>query len=157
RDIRWEDSVAIQETWCPGEAMSSEDPLFLMYTSGSTGKPKGLLHTQAGYLLMVAMTMIHIFGCRTGEDHRFACTSDIGWITGHSSGVYGPLSVGATTVLFEGVPTYPHVGRYWSLVDRYRITHFYTAPTAIRTLKKWGDEPVKQYALDSLRLLGSVG
>nr|KAJ3402446.1 acetyl-CoA synthetase [Polyrhizophydium stewartii] len=135
--------------------MNSEDPLFMLYTSGSTGKPKGVLHTQAGYLLGAAATCKYVFDIHPGD--VFGCMADVGWITGHSYIVYGPLALGVTTVMFESVPTYPNASRYWVMVDKHRITQFYTAPTAIRALRRLGDEPVAPYKLDSLRVLGSVG
>jgi acetyl-CoA synthetase len=135
--------------------MTGEDPLFLLYTSGSTGKPKGMMHTSAGYLLWSAFTHHYTFDYRPGD--IFACVADIGWITGHSYIVYGPLCNGATTVMFESLPTFPDAGRYWDLVQRYQITSFYTAPTAIRALMKYGTEPLKKYDRSSLRVLGTVG
>ena len=153
---RWLDELMKDERpYCPIEHMDSEDTLFLLYTSGSTGKPKGIAHTTAGYLLGVTMTFKYVF------DHRpndvFACMADIGWVTGHSYVVYGPLSNGATTVMFESVPTYPDAGRYWDVVERLKITQFYTAPTAIRAIMRAGDEFPKKYDRSSLRVLGSVG
>lgn len=135
--------------------MTGEDPLFLLYTSGSTGKPKGMMHSSAGYLLWTAFTHHYTFDYRPGD--IFACVADIGWITGHSYIVYGPLCNGATTVMFESLPTFPDAGRYWDLVQRYQITSFYTAPTAIRALMKYGTEPLKKYDRSSLRVLGTVG
>ncbi|MCS7206042.1 MAG: acetate--CoA ligase [Leptospiraceae bacterium] len=140
---------------CPPEEMDSEDPLFILYTSGSTGKPKGVMHTTAGYLLGVNTTFYYVFDHK--PEDTYWCTADIGWITGHSYIVYGPLSNGATSIMFEGVPTYPDPGRYWEVVDRYQVNVFYTAPTAIRALMKEGVQWVQKYNLDSLRLLGSVG
>lgn len=142
-------------TVCEPEPLEAEDPLFILYTSGSTGKPKGLLHTTAGYLLYVSATFKYIFDCH--EEDTFWCTADIGWITGHSYIVYGPLSQGATSIMFEGVPNYPDPGRFWEIVQRYRVSIFYTAPTVIRALAKEGEAWVKRYDLSSLRLLGSVG
>ncbi len=142
-------------SWCEPEKMGSEDPLFILYTSGSTGKPKGLLHTTAGYLLFAAVTFKYIFDYH--EEDTFWCTADIGWITGHSYIVYGPLSNGATSIMFEGVPTYPRPDRYWEIVEKYRVNIFYTAPTVIRALAKEGDEWTRRRDLSSLRLLGSVG
>ncbi|WP_333839211.1 acetate--CoA ligase, partial [Pelomicrobium sp.] len=133
----------------------AEDPLFILYTSGSTGKPKGVLHTTAGYLLQVSLSHFLVFDYH--DDDIYWCTADIGWVTGHSYIVYGPLANGATTVLFEGVPTYPDVSRFWQVVDRHSVSIFYTAPTAIRTLIRYGEEPVKKTSRKSLRLLGSVG
>ncbi|XP_015377784.1 PREDICTED: acetyl-coenzyme A synthetase [Diuraphis noxia] len=135
--------------------MSAEDPLFMLYTSGSTGKPKGVLHTTGGYLLYAATTFKYVFDYHPGD--VYWCTADIGWITGHSYVVYGPLANGATSVIFEGTPFYPDNGRYWSIVEKYKVTQFYTAPTAIRALMKFGEEPVKKHNLDSLKVLGSVG
>jgi acetyl-CoA synthetase len=135
--------------------MDSEDTLFLLYTSGSTGKPKGVSHTTAGYLLFTALTHKYVFDYRDGE--VYACVADIGWVTGHSYVVYGPLLNGATTVLFESIPTYPDAGRYWEMVERLKINQFYTAPTAIRAIQREGDEYVKKYNRSSLRVLGSVG
>jgi acetyl-CoA synthetase len=135
--------------------MHSEDPLFILYTSGSTGKPKGLVHTTAGYLLFVAMTHHFVFDVR--ESDVYACVADLGWITGHSYIVYGPLCNGATTVIFESTPVYPDASRYWDLVQRHRVTQFYTAPTAIRALMRFGEEPLDGYDLSTLRVLGTVG
>ncbi|MCK5248464.1 MAG: acetate--CoA ligase, partial [Spirochaetaceae bacterium] len=137
------------------EEMDAEDPLFILYTSGSTGKPKGVAHTTAGYLLYAAMTHKYVFDYKPGD--VFACVADIGWITGHSYIVYGPLANGATTVMFESTPTYPDPGRYWEMVERLKITQFYTAPTAIRAIAREGDEWVKRYDRSSLKVLGSVG
>jgi acetyl-CoA synthetase len=135
--------------------MDSEDPLFMLYTSGSTGKPKGVVHTQAGYLLGAMVTSKYVFDLHPGDVH--GCMADVGWITGHSYIVYGPLANGVTTVMFESVPTYPNAGRYWQMVDTHKITQFYTAPTAIRALRRMGNEHVAPYNLSSLRVLGSVG
>ncbi len=135
--------------------MDAEDPLFILYTSGSTGKPKGVLHTSGGYLVYASMTHELVFDLR--EDDIFWCTADVGWVTGHSYVVYGPLANGATTVMFEGVPNYPDSGRFWQTVDKHKVTLFYTAPTAIRALMREGEEPVKEWSRSSLRLLGSVG
>jgi acetyl-CoA synthetase len=135
--------------------MDSEDPLFILYTSGSTGKPKGVLHTQAGYLLYATLTFKYVFDYR--EDEIFCCAADVGWITGHSYIVYGPLSSGATSVMFESIPTYPDAGRYWDMVDRLKINILYTAPTAIRAIAREGDQFVTKYSRKSLRVLGSVG
>lgn len=142
-------------TDCPPQEMDAEDPLFILYTSGSTGKPKGVLHTTGGYLLGANLTFHYIFDYK--PEDTFWCTADIGWITGHSYILYGPLSNAATTVMFEGVPTYPDAGRYWDVVDKYGVTIFYTAPTAIRALAREGVEHIKKRSLKSLRLLGSVG
>ncbi len=155
RDFWWHDEVASQPSECAPEPMDSEDPLFILYTSGSTGKPKGVLHTQAGYLLFTMVTHRYVFDIR--DDDVFCCTADIGWVTGHSYIVYGPLGNGSTSVVFESIPSYPGPGRFWDLVDRLGITVFYTAPTAIRALMREGDEPVKRYSRKSLRVLGTVG
>lgn len=157
RDYFAEDELVSKEisSWCEPEKMDSEDPLFILYTSGSTGKPKGLLHTTAGYLLYTSATFKYIFDCR--EDDTFWCTADIGWITGHSYIVYGPLSNGSTSIMFEGVPLYPQPDRYWEIVEKYRVNTFYTAPTVIRALAKEGEEWTKTREIGSLRLLGSVG
>lgn len=155
RDIWYQDAVASASPDCPAEPMESEDPLFILYTSGSTGKPKGVMHTTAGYLLHVAMTHRYVFDCREGE--VYWCTADVGWVTGHSYIVYGPLCNGATSLVFEGVPTYPDASRFWQVVDKHQVNIFYTAPTALRALMGQGDEPVKRYQRSSLRVLGSVG
>jgi acetyl-CoA synthetase len=157
RDYFAEDEISRKEitSWCDPEHMDSEDPLFILYTSGSTGKPKGLLHTTAGYLLYSAITFKYIFDYH--EEDTFWCSADIGWITGHSYIVYGPLCSGATSIMFEGVPTYPQPDRYWEIVERYRVNIFYTAPTVIRALAKEGEEWPRMRDLSSLRLLGSVG
>jgi acetyl-CoA synthetase len=141
--------------YCPAEPMDSEDPLFMLYTSGSTGKPKGLVHTTAGYLLYAGVTHKYVFDVH--EKDVYACMADIGWITGHSYVVYGPLFNGCTTVLFESVPTYPNYSRYWDLVQRHKINQFYTSPTALRTLMRNGTEPLEGFNLSSLKVLGSVG
>ena len=140
---------------CKAEIMNSEDPLFILYTSGSTGKPKGMVHTTAGYMVYTAYTFKNIFQYR--ENDVYWCTADIGWITGHSYIVYGPLANGATTVMFEGVPSYPDFGRFWQIVEKHKVNQFYTAPTAIRALAKQGTELVEKYDLSSLKVLGSVG
>jgi acetyl-CoA synthetase len=157
RDYFAEDELNREEisSWCEPEEMDAEDPLFILYTSGSTGKPKGLLHTTAGYLLYATTTFKYIFDYH--EEDTFWCTADIGWITGHSYIVYGPLSYGATSVMFEGVPSYPQPDRYWEIVEKYRVNIFYTAPTVIRALAKEGEEWTKKWDISSLRLLGSVG
>ena len=155
RDEWWDDALAGQSAACEPEEMESEDPLFILYTSGSTGKPKGVLHTQAGYLLYTMLSHRYVFDWR--EEDVYCCAADIGWITGHSYIVYGPLANGATTVLFESVPTYPDAGRYWDMVDRLGITIFYTAPTAIRAIAAAGDGPVLRHRRDTLRVLGTVG
>jgi acetyl-CoA synthetase len=155
RDQYFEPLVAQQAKECPPEPMDAEDPLFILYTSGSTGKPKGVLHTTGGYLVFAAMTHELVFDLR--EDDVYWCTADVGWITGHTYVVYGPLANGATTVMFEGMPNYPDAGRCWQSVDKLGVTIFYTAPTAIRALMREGDGPVKQWSRRSLRLLGTVG
>ncbi len=155
RDVWWQDVVPKASTECPPEHMDAEDPLFILYTSGSTGKPKGVLHTTGGYMVYVAHTFKHIFDYH--DDDIFWCTADIGWVTGHSYIVYGPLCGGATSIMFEGIPTYPDPGRFWDVVDKYKVTIFYTAPTAIRALMREGDKWVETHDLSSLRLLGSVG
>ena len=155
RDIWYHDITSAMSTECEPELMDAEDPLFILYTSGSTGKPKGVLHTTAGYLLNSALTHKYVLDYREGD--IFWCTADVGWITGHSYIVYGPLANGATTLMFEGVPTYPDASRCWQIVDKHKVNTFYTAPTAIRALMRVGDEPVKQCSRQSLRLLGSVG
>ncbi|XP_036177589.1 acetyl-coenzyme A synthetase 2-like, mitochondrial [Myotis myotis] len=154
-DVPLEEAMAKEDPVCAPESMSSEEMLFLLYTSGSTGKPKGLVHTQAGYLLFAAMTHKHVFDYRPGD--IFGCMADIGWITGHSYVLYGPLCNGATSVLFESTPVYPDPGRYWEVVQRLKINQFYGAPTAFRLLIKYGDTWVKKYDRSSLRTLGSVG
>eukprot|EP01125_Pyxidicula_operculata_P012338 TRINITY_DN4049_c0_g1_i2.p1 TRINITY_DN4049_c0_g1~~TRINITY_DN4049_c0_g1_i2.p1 ORF type:complete len:518 (+),score=127.87 TRINITY_DN4049_c0_g1_i2:325-1878(+) len=155
RDLWWNVLTEKQRPYCPPEPVDSEHPLFLLFTSGSTGSPKGMQHTTAGYLLYTSLTHRFIFDYRPND--IYACMADIGWITGHSYIVYGPLSNGATTFMFESIPTYPNSSRYWSMIERHKITQFYTAPTAIRTLMKDGNEPLEGYDLSSLRVLGSVG
>ncbi|SDQ18866.1 acetyl-coenzyme A synthetase [Pseudoxanthomonas sp. CF385] len=153
---RWFDAVVdAQPAECEPERMNAEDPLFILYTSGSTGKPKGVLHTTGGYLLYAAYTHEAVFDLR--EDDIYWCTADVGWVTGHSYIVYGPLANGATAVMFEGVPNYPNVSRFWEVIDKHKVTIFYTAPTAIRALMREGEAPVKRTSRASLRLLGSVG
>ena len=155
RDQGFEDLLATQSKECAPEAMDAEDPLFILYTSGSTGKPKGVLHTSGGYLVFAAMTHELVFDVR--EDDIYWCTADVGWVTGHTYVLYGPLANGTTTVMFEGVPNYPDSGRFWQAVDKHDVTIFYTAPTAIRALMREGEGPVKHWSRKSLRLLGSVG
>ncbi|XP_069587160.1 acetyl-coenzyme A synthetase, cytoplasmic-like [Ranitomeya imitator] len=153
---RWlDDLMAAAEEECEPEWMDSEDPLFILYTSGSTGKPKGVLHTVAGYLLYTALTFKFVFDYH--EDDIYWCTADIGWITGHSYITYGPLANGATSVMFEGIPTYPHVGRFWEIIEKYKVNQFYTAPTAIRLLMKYGCDVIQKYNMNSLKILGTVG
>ena len=155
RDRWYHDLVEGQSTDCPPEPMNAEDPLFILYTSGSTGKPKGVLHTTGGYLVFVAYTHEAVFDLK--EDDVYWCTADVGWVTGHSYVVYGPLCNGATTVMFDGVPNYPDTSRFWQVVDKHQVTLFYTAPTAIRALMRDGEEPVKKTSRQSLRLIGTVG
>ena len=155
RDVWYHDALAAADPVCEPEHMDAEDPLFILYTSGSTGKPKGVLHTTAGYLLQVAMTHKLVFDYKDGE--IFWCTADIGWVTGHSYIVYGPLANGAISLMFEGVPTYPDAGRFWQVCDKHEVATFYTAPTAIRALMSAGEGPVKATSRKSLRLLGTVG
>ena len=155
RDVWWHEINKTQRPYCPPEWMDSEDPLFYLYTSGSTGKPKGLAHTTAGYLLYTSLTHKYVFDYRDGD--IYACVADVGWITGHSYIVYGPLCNGATTFMFESTPLYPNAGRYWDMIERHKITQFYTAPTAIRALMKYGEEPVKKYNRSTLRVMGTVG
>lgn len=154
-DIWWHDIVEIQSTACEPEWMDAEDPLYILYTSGSTGKPKGVLHTTAGYMVYTGTTFKYIFDHK--ETDVYWCTADIGWVTGHSYIVYGPMLNAATQVLFEGIPTFPDAGRFWNIIDKYKVSLFYTAPTAIRALHAFGDSFVKKYSRKSLRLLGSVG
>jgi acetyl-CoA synthetase len=155
RDIWYHESMAKASADCPAEPMNAEDELFILYTSGSTGKPKGVVHTMGGYLLHTSLTHKYIFDIH--EDDIYWCTADIGWVTGHSYIVYGPLANGATSLMFEGVPTYPDAGRFWQIVEKYKVTAFYTAPTAIRALIRLGNEWPEKYDLSSLRVLGSVG
>jgi len=155
RDVWYHDICAAQSTDCPCAEMNAEDPLFILYTSGSTGKPKGVLHTTGGYMVYASMTHEYVFDYREGD--VYWCTADVGWVTGHSYIVYGPLANGATSLVFEGVPNYPDFGRFWDVVDRHQVNIFYTAPTAIRSLLREGDAPVKKYNRSSLRVLGSVG
>ena len=155
RDVDYGSARAAASTDCPPEPMGAEDPLFILYTSGSTGKPKGVLHTTGGYLVWASYTHELVFDYRPGE--VFWCTADVGWVTGHSYIVYGPLANGATTLIFEGVPTYPTVSRFWEVIDKHQVEIFYTAPTALRALMREGDAPVARTSRASLRLLGSVG
>jgi acetyl-CoA synthetase len=156
RDLWWHDIVGRQQTHCPPETMDSEDLLFLLYTSGTTAKPKGIMHTSGGYLTQVAFTHKYIFD-HLPERDVYWCAADIGWVTGHSYIVYGPLANGATSVLYEGTPDHPARDRWWSIIERYGVTILYTAPTAIRTFMKWGAEHPAAHDLSSLRILGSVG
>ncbi|QCO15371.1 acetate--CoA ligase [Azospirillum brasilense] len=155
RDLWYHEEIASVSADCPPEEMSAEDPLFILYTSGSTGKPKGVLHTTGGYLVYASMTHQYVFDYKDGE--VYWCTADVGWVTGHSYIVYGPLANGATTLMFEGVPTYPDISRFWQVVDKHKVNIFYTAPTAIRSLMREGEAPVKKTSRSSLRILGSVG
>jgi acetyl-CoA synthetase len=155
RDVRYEEARETVSADCPPEPMGAEDPLFILYTSGSTGKPKGVLHTTGGYLTWAAYTHELVFDYRPGE--IFWCTADVGWVTGHSYIVYGPLANGATTLIFEGVPNYPTTSRFWEVIDKHQVEIFYTAPTAIRALMREGDAPVTKTSRKSLRLLGTVG
>jgi len=155
RDAWYHELMAKASTDCPPVEMDAEDPLFILYTSGSTGKPKGALHTSGGYLTFVAMTHKYVFDYHDGD--VYWCTADVGWVTGHSYIVYGPLANGATTMMFEGVPNYPTVSRFWEVIDKHKVNIFYTAPTAIRALMRDGDLPVKKTSRASLKLLGTVG
>lgn len=159
RDVWWEDEIKKVETMgnpdFPAEEMDAEDPLFILYTSGSTGKPKGVVHSCAGYMLWTTYTFVNVFQYHPGDIHF--CTADIGWITGHSYIVYGPLSAGATTLMFEGIPTWPDAGRFWEIVDKYKVNILYTAPTAIRSLMGFGLGPLQGKHLESLKVLGTVG
>ncbi|WP_017254871.1 acetate--CoA ligase, partial [Pseudomonas tolaasii] len=155
RDLRYQQAVDAASDDCPPEPMDAEDPLFILYTSGSTGKPKGVLHTTGGYLLQAAMTFKYVLDYRDGE--VFWCTADVGWVTGHSYIVYGPLANGATSLMFEGVPSYPDSSRFWQVIDKHQVNIFYTAPTALRALMREGHGPLENTSRASLRLLGSVG
>ena len=155
RDLWYEELMAQAALYCEPEHMDAEDPLFILYTSGSTGKPKGVMHTTGGYLVYTALTQQLVFDCH--DDDIYWCTADIGWVTGHSYIVYGPLANGATSIMFEGVPSYPDYGRFWAVVEKYNVDIFYTAPTAIRAIAKEGDSWVKKHDISSIRILGSVG
>jgi len=155
RDYVYNEMVWNESQHCDPEPMDAEDPLFLLYTSGSTGKPKGVQHSSAGYILWAQYTMEHVFDVK--ENDTFWCTADVGWITGHTYIVYGPLAIGATTIMYEGVPTYPDVGRWWKMIEEHRVNQFYTAPTAIRLLHKLGQDEPKKHDLSSLKVLGTVG
>lgn len=155
RDIWWHDAINGQPKTHEAVTMDAEDILFILYTSGSTGKPKGVVHTVGGYMVYTKYSFINVFQYTQGD--VYWCTADIGWITGHSYIVYGPLLAGATTLMFEGVPTWPHAGRFWEIVDKYKVNQFYTAPTAIRALQAYGLEPLEPYSLESLKVIGSVG
>jgi len=155
RDVWYHDAAATVTDECPAEQMDAEDPLFILYTSGSTGKPKGVLHTTGGYLLYAAITHKYVFDYHDGD--IYWCTADVGWVTGHSYIVYGPLCNGAITLVFEGIPTYPDASRFWQVCDKHKVNTFYTAPTALRALMRMGDDPVRKTSRESLRLLGTVG
>ena len=155
RDVCYQEAVAVASSICDVELMDAEDPLFILYTSGSTGKPKGVLHTTAGYLLGASITHKYVFDYHEGD--IYWCTADVGWVTGHSYIVYGPLANGAVTLMFEGVPTYPDASRFWQVIDKHKVNIFYTAPTAIRALMSVGDDSVTKTSRASLRILGSVG
>ncbi|MEQ9299946.1 MAG: acetate--CoA ligase [Cyclobacteriaceae bacterium] len=155
RDVWWHDAIEGQPLENKAEEMDSEDMLFILYTSGSTGKPKGVVHTCGGYMVYAHYSFANVFQYGAGD--VYWCTADVGWITGHSYIVYGPLLAGATTVMFEGVPTYPDAGRFWQIIDKYKVNQFYTAPTAIRALQAYGLEPLEPYSLSSLKVIGSVG
>jgi len=155
RDVWWHETVPNQSAECVPEVMDAEDPLFILYTSGSTGKPKGMLHTTAGYMVFTALTTKYVFDLQPGD--IYWCTADVGWITGHSYIVYGPLANGTTMLMFEGVPNYPDASRYWQIVDQFKVTKFYSSPTAIRALMRLGDAPVKATSRASLKIMGSVG
>ena len=155
RDVWYHEEAAKVSADCPAEAMGAEDPLFILYTSGSTGKPKGVLHTTGGYLVWAACTHHYVFDYHDGE--IYWCTADVGWVTGHSYIVYGPLANGATTLMFEGVPNYPTTSRFWEVIDKHKVKIFYTAPTAIRALMREGDAPVKKTSRASLAPAGHRG
>jgi len=155
RDVYLEDLLPKARPYCPAEPVDSEDTLFILYTSGSTGKPKGVAHTTAGYLLYAAMTTQYSFDLQPGDVH--CCVADCGWVTGHSYTVYGPLINGVTTVMFESIPTYPDSYRYWDMIQRHKVTQFYTAPTAVRALMRYSAEPIANYDLSSLRIIATVG
>ena len=155
RDVWWHDLMASASDDCPAEPLDSEHPLYILYTSGSTGKPKGVLHTTGGYLLGTSLTHKWVFDIK--EEDVYWCTADVGWVTGHSYIVYGPLCNGSTVVMYEGAPNHPREDRFWEIIDKYKVSVFYTAPTAIRAFIKWGEHWPKGHNLSSLRVLGSVG
>ncbi len=155
RDVWYHEAMAGASAECEPEQMDAEDPLFILYTSGSTGTPKGVLHTTGGYLVFAAMTHKYTFDYQEGE--VYWCTADVGWVTGHTYIVYGPLANGAISLMFEGIPNYPDMSRFWEVIDKHNVSIFYTAPTAIRALMRAGEEPVKKTSRKSLRILGSVG
>ena len=155
RDVWWDELIPAQSPKCEAAQLDSEHPLYTLYTSGTTGKPKGVVHTTGGYMTHVLMTMRWVFDLK--DDDIYWCTADIGWVTGHSYTVYGPLAAGATVVMYEGAPNFPENDRFWRIIEKYGVSIFYTAPTAIRTFIKWGDSWVKKHDLSSLRVLGSVG
>src|SRR6056300_1066918 len=155
KDVWWHEAIEKADDHCPAEIMDSEDPLFILYTSGSTGKPKGMVHSCGGYMVYTAYSFQNVFQYNKGD--VYWCTADIGWITGHSYIVYGPLTVGATTLMFEGVPSYPEYDRFWEVCAKHKVNQFYTAPTAIRALQKHPVELVNKHDLSSLKVLGSVG
>ena len=156
RDLWWHETVARQSSECAAEVMDSEDLLYILYTSGTTGRPKGIMHTTGGYLTQVAYTHKYVFDLKPDTD-VYWCTADVGWVTGHSYIVYGPLANRATSVLYEGTPDFPDKDRFWSIIEKYKVSKFYTAPTAIRTFMKWGDEYPQRHDLSSLKLIGTVG